>query len=69
MVPVFVGSALKNIGVRDESMSDGRIRLVFLVQEYPNLIREVVYQHAKHISDKDLESLTGLGVAVGIPPR
>ncbi|MCS7046008.1 MAG: hypothetical protein NZO58_06605, partial [Gemmataceae bacterium] len=58
----------KNVGVREEVLGDGRIRVVFLVQEYPNLIQEVVYKHAKHLSDKDLENITGLRKGMSLDP-
>ncbi len=58
----------KNIGVRDEPLPDGRIRIVFIVQEYPNLVKEILYLHAKHVSDKDLESMTGLRKGLPLDP-
>lgn len=58
----------KNIGVRDEPLPDGRVRIVFSVTEYPNLVKEIVYRHAKHISEKDLEGLTGLRKGVPLDP-
>jgi outer membrane protein assembly complex protein YaeT len=58
----------KNVGVRDEPLADGRMRVVFTVSEYPNLVKEIVYRHAKHISEKDLESMTGLRKGVPLDP-
>lgn len=58
----------KSVGVREDPTQDGRLRITFVVQEYPNLIRDIVYKHAKHISDKDLEGLTGLRKGVPLDP-
>ena len=44
--------------VRTETTTDGRINVIFEVQEQPNVVRSVEYRHAKHVSVKDLESLT-----------
>jgi outer membrane protein assembly complex protein YaeT len=63
------GSRLfKNVGVREESLPDGRVRLVFIVNEYPNLIRAVTYRHAKHISADELEGITGLRAGLPLDP-
>ncbi len=50
----------KNIRARTEPTSDGRVIVYFDVQEHPSVVREVVYKHARHISDKELENLTGI---------
>lgn len=44
--------------VRTENTTDGRVNVIFEVQEHPNVVREVVYKHAKHVSTKDLEGIT-----------
>jgi outer membrane protein insertion porin family len=50
----------RNVSSSDEMTPDGRIVVYFNVQEHPNLIQEVVYKNAHHISKADLESMTGL---------
>lgn len=56
----LAGSRLfKNIRpVRTENTTDGRVNVIFEVQEHPNVVREVVYKHAKHVNVKELEGLT-----------
>lgn len=44
--------------VRTENTTDGRVNVIFEVQEHPNIVREVVYKHAKHVNVKELEGLT-----------
>jgi outer membrane protein insertion porin family len=58
----------KNIGVREETLADGRLRLVFVVNEYPNLIRDIIYRHAKHIGADELENLSGLRKGMPLDP-
>lgn len=49
----------KNIRpVRTENTTDGRVNVIFEVQEHPNIVREVIYKHAKHVNTKELEGLT-----------
>src|SRR5262245_7469502 len=45
----------KSVRVKDARLGDGRVQVFFEVQEYPNLIREIIYKNANHISEKDLE--------------
>jgi outer membrane protein insertion porin family len=58
----------RNVSVREDPTADGRIRITFIVQEYPNLVKEIVYSHAKHITDKTLEELTGLKKGLPLDP-
>ncbi len=58
----------RSVGVKEEPTGDGRIRITFVVQEYPNNVKEIVYNHAKHISEKDLEEITGLHKGVPLDP-
>lgn len=44
--------------VRTEMTSDGRINVYFEVREHSNIVREVIYKHAKHLDLKDLEEQT-----------
>ena len=48
----------KYIRVRTETTTDGRMNVYFEVQEHPNVVREVIYRHAKHVNMKELEGLT-----------
>src|SRR5262245_35870023 len=46
----------RSVRVRDNQLGDGRVQVFFEVQEYPNLIREIVFKNANHISTKELET-------------
>ncbi len=50
---------------RFEAMADGRVTIYFLIRDYPSVVQNVIYQGAKHLSDDELSSLTG--VAKGKP--
>lgn len=48
----------RDIRFQDQLTADGRVRVIFRVQEHANTVQEVVFKHAKHISDKELETMT-----------
>src|SRR5262249_34964437 len=50
----------KDIQIVKQDAGDDGIKVTFLVTEFPQVIEEVVYQGAKHISAGDLERITGL---------
>jgi outer membrane protein insertion porin family len=58
----------KSVRVRDSRLSDGRVQVYFEVQEYPNMIREIIFKNANHISEKDLESMTRLRKGTPLDP-
>ncbi len=41
-------------------MPGNKIRLYYIVREYPNTILEVIYQGNKHLKPEELETITGL---------
>jgi outer membrane protein assembly complex protein YaeT len=44
--------------VKTDQTPDGRLNLYFEVQEHPSVVREVIYNHAKHLDLKELEDIT-----------
>jgi len=50
----------RDIQVRDEMTTDGRVIVYFMLTEFPNVVNDVIYRHAHHINPKDLDSLTGI---------
>src|SRR4029077_17407817 len=58
----------RSVRVRDARLGDGRVQVYFEVQEYPNLIREIIYKNANHISEKDLENMTRLRKGTPLDP-
>lgn len=51
--------------VRIESTTDGRVNVIFEVQEHPGIVRDVVYKNANHVNIKDLEVMTK--IRIGMP--
>lgn len=47
----------RNVSVKETRLGDGRYQVYFEVQEYPNLIREVIFKNNNHISEKELENM------------
>ncbi|HWY86407.1 MAG TPA: POTRA domain-containing protein, partial [Gemmataceae bacterium] len=58
----------RTVRVKDSRLGDGRFQVFFEVQEYPSLIREIIYKNANHISEKDLESMTKLRKGTPLDP-
>jgi outer membrane protein insertion porin family len=50
----------KDVRPQTYELADGRVNVVFTVLEYPNLIQEIIYKNANHLSQKDLEEMTHL---------
>jgi outer membrane protein assembly complex protein YaeT len=48
----------KHLAVRTQTTNDGRLVVIFEVQEHPRLVREVVFKHAKHLNEEELQGLT-----------
>lgn len=53
------------VTVTTEPTQDGRVIVNFYVRERPNVVREIVYKHAKHVSAKDLDGI--VKVRKGLP--
>lgn len=45
---------------RFEALPDGKVVIYFLIKDYPSVVTNVVYQGAKHLSDEELSTLTGV---------
>src|SRR4051794_34766962 len=54
--------------VTDRPTGDGRVLVVFEVIEYPNVVRDVMFKHANHISDKELESMVRIRKGTPLDP-
>jgi outer membrane protein insertion porin family len=50
----------RNVRVHDQITGDGRMVVHFYFEEFPNVIREVIYKNAHHVSTDELNSITGL---------
>ncbi|HEV3078975.1 MAG TPA: POTRA domain-containing protein, partial [Gemmataceae bacterium] len=57
-----------NIQVLKQPMPDGKVKVFFLVAEYPSIIQEIIYDGAKHLKPDELESTTGLHKGAPLNP-
>jgi outer membrane protein assembly complex protein YaeT len=48
----------KNVSVRTQNTNDGRVIVIYQVQEHPNIVRDVIFKHAKHLSEDELRGMT-----------
>src|SRR5260370_14750916 len=58
----------KNVVPQTRDLPDGRVNVYFAVQESPNLIQDVIYKNANHISKKELEEITRLRKGLPLDP-
>jgi outer membrane protein insertion porin family len=58
----------KNVVTRTKELPCGRTVVEFTVQELPNLIDDIIYKNANHISKKELAKLTLLEKGVPLNP-
>lgn len=54
--------------VTDRPSGDGRVVVTFEVVEYPNVVRDVIFKHANHISDKELEGMVRIRKGTPLDP-
>lgn len=57
----------KNVRVREDKTPSGVV-IYFVLQEYPNLVQEVIYKNANHISEKDLEGMSRIRKGMPLDP-
>jgi outer membrane protein assembly complex protein YaeT len=57
-----------NIRVQTQQAGNNKIKVYFIVAEYPSTIQEIVYQGAKHLKPDELETITGLHKGAPLNP-
>src|SRR5438105_1391002 len=57
-----------NIQVVKQPTPDGKVKVYFLVAEYPSIVQEIIYDGAKHLKPDELESTTGLHKGAPLNP-
>jgi outer membrane protein assembly factor BamA len=58
----------RNVVPHVKDLPDGRVNVYFKVQEYPNLIEDIIYKNANHISKKELAEMTRLSKGIPLDP-
>ena len=58
----------RNVVPQIKDLPDGQVNLYFNVQEYPNLIQDIIYKNANHISKEELDELTRLQIGMPLDP-
>jgi outer membrane protein assembly complex protein YaeT len=58
----------KPLSVRTEPTGDGRVNVIFIVQEFRGVVREVEFVHAKHIDIKELREMTRVRRGMPLDP-
>src|SRR5262249_37875391 len=49
-----------NVKVTLQHAGEDRVKVYFIVAEYPSTVQEVIYQGAQHLKPDELETLTGI---------
>jgi outer membrane protein assembly complex protein YaeT len=57
-----------NVRAQLERTGDNKVKVHFIVAEYPSTVQEVVYQGAKHLKPDELETLTGIRKGAPLNP-
>lgn len=57
---LYQTNLFRNIEVREQALPENKVRIHFLISEYPSAVQEVVFQGAKHIKQEELETITGI---------
>ncbi len=52
----------------DPVLGTRRVKVVFHVDEYPNVVQEVIYRHAHHAKPEELEAITGIKRGLPLNP-
>src|SRR4051812_2156641 len=58
-----------NVSPFTQDDGPGKVKVYFFIRDYPSVVQEVVYQGAKHLSDDDLNSITGIRKGAPLNPH
>lgn len=58
----------KNVRAEVKDLPDGRVNVYFQIQEFPNLVQEVIYKNAGHLKQKDLDDMTRVRKGAPLDP-
>jgi outer membrane protein assembly complex protein YaeT len=65
---LYESKLFANVRVYTQPAGDNKVKVYFVVAEYPNVIQEVVYHGAKHLKPDELETLTNLRKGAPLNP-
>jgi outer membrane protein assembly complex protein YaeT len=57
-----------NVRVQTQRTPDDKVKVYFIVTEYPSAIQEIIYNGAKHLKPEELETTTGLHKGAPLNP-
>jgi outer membrane protein assembly factor BamA len=52
----------------DANTPDGRVIVTFVVQEHPTVVKDVIFKHANHIPEKELEQMARIKKGAPLDP-
>jgi len=58
----------RDVRVETQPADNDTVRVLFVVEEYPNVVREILYRGADHISPTELDTTTGLRRGTPLSP-
>ncbi len=58
----------QNIKTLKEDVGNNKVKVYFIVAEFPSTVQEVVYQGAKHLKPDELDSITGIRKGTPLNP-
>lgn len=60
--------AFANVQAKRKEVDDEKVTVYYLLTPLPNSVQEIIYEGAKHLSDSDLEEVTGLRKGAPLNP-
>jgi outer membrane protein insertion porin family len=65
---LYEAKLFANIQVYKQPTPDGKVKVFFLVAEFPSMVQEIIYKNAKHLKTEELETTTGLRKGMPLNP-
>ncbi|MBY0523453.1 MAG: outer membrane protein assembly factor BamA [Gemmataceae bacterium] len=65
---LYATKAFANVQVRLQDAGGNRVKVYFLLTALPSTVQEILYDGAKHLSNDDLETLTGIRKGLPLNP-
>jgi outer membrane protein assembly complex protein YaeT len=65
---LYESKLFANVRVQLQRTGDNKVKVYFLVAEYPSMVQDVIYQGAKHLKPDELETITGIRKGAPLNP-